>query len=225
MVNEREENPIAPHSGRRPLLLDFTFQGGTLTNNASFINAPAYYLDSANAGTKTGMRLRFLGSRKCIDSGQTSAALCRIGAEVTASGSGNSLTMSLASQWTAANKPVVKCIGVVGNLIGTDLAACNRLYIIPALYEFGTAGAGFGFHFTFFKPIPYSASYAGVTLWSQAAYDDSKNGQFRLTRASTGRIPIQPAPDNKLRVVERPQLTTTGNLQSNHLYLPLVFYN
>jgi len=213
-------------SGNNDLLLDFTFQGGTLANSMSWGSAAIfYYLDSANQGTKTGMRLRFLGSASCKDSSQTSAALCRIGAEVSATGNGNSVTFSLGSQWTAPNKPVIKAIGVVGSTVGTDIGACNRLYTTPFFYDFQTALPGFGFSFTFFPPLRWNTSFAGITLWSQAAWDDSKSKVFRLTRASRGRIPTQPMVSTKLRAVETPQLISTGNLQDNHIYLPLVFYN
>lgn len=213
-------------SGNNDLVSDFTFQGGTLANASSWgTNAIFYYLDSANQGTKTGMRLRFLGSSSCVDSSQTSAALCRIGAEVQAAGNGNSVTFSLGSQWTAPGKPVVKAIGLVGSLTGTDIGACNRLYIAPLFYDFQTAQAGFGFSFTFFPPLPWNKSFAGVTLWSQAAWEDSQSKVFRLTRASRGQVPVQPVPSPKLRAVESPQLISAGNLQDNHLYLPLVFYN
>jgi hypothetical protein len=214
------------YGGKNDLLLDFTFEGGTLANAASWgTSAFFYYLDSANLGTKTGMRLRFLGSANCKDSSQTSAALCRIGAEVAAAGSGNTITFSLGSQWTAPNQPVIKAVGVVGSTVGTDIGACNRLYTTPVFFDFQTALPGFGFSFTFFPPIPWQNSFAGVTLWSQAGYDDSKTKAFRLTQATRGQIPMQPVPSAKLRAVERPQLISTGNVQDNHLYIPLVLYN
>ncbi len=214
------------YSGTNDLLHDFTFQGGTLANGMSWgTSAIFYYLDSANQGTKTGMRLRFLGSRNCKDSSQTSAALSRIGAEVQSSGTGNSVTFSLASQWTAPNKPVIKAVGLIGSLKGTDIGACNNIYTNPIFFDFKTALPGFGFSFTFFPAITWQTSFSGITLWSQAAWLDSSTKAFRLTRASRGRIPVQPAPSTKLRAVERPQLISTGNVQNNHIYIPLVFYN
>ena len=214
------------YGGNNDLLSDFTFEGGTLANGKSWgTSAIFYYLDSANQGTKTGMRLRFLGSKSCKDSSQTSAALCRIGAEVQSSGSGNSVTFSLSSQWTAPNKAVIKTIGIAGNLKGTDIGACNRLYTTPIFYDFATATPGFGFSFTFFPAVIWKSTFAGIPLWAQAAWQDSSTKAFRLTRATTGRIPMQPAPSTKLRAVERPQLISTGNKQDNHIYIPLVFYN
>jgi len=213
--------------GQNDLLLDFAFQGGSLANTMSWgTSAIFYYLDSANQGTKTGMRLRFLGSSTCKDASQTSAALCRIGAEVAAASNGNNVSFSLGSQWTAPSKPVIKALGVVGSTVGTDIGACNRLYLAaPLFFDFQTAQAGSGFSFTFFPPLPWNGAFAGTTLWCQAAWEDSKSRQFRLTRAARGQIPMQPVPSAKLRAVEAPQLTGSGNLQDNHLYIPLVFYN
>jgi hypothetical protein len=212
--------------GTNDLLSDFTFEGGTLANGKSWgTSAIFYYLDSANQGTKTGMRLRFLGSKSCKDSSQTSAALCRIGAEVQSSGTGNTVTFSLGSQWTAPNRAVIKTIGIAGSLKGTDIGACNKLYTTPIFYDFATALPGFAFSFTFFPAVIWNNSFAGIPLWAQAAWQDSSTKAFRLTRATTGRIPMQPAPSTKLCAVERPQLISTGNKQDNHIYLPLVFYN
>ena len=97
--------------------------------------------------------------------------------------------------------------------------------MVPVFFDFQTAQPGFGFSFTFFPAQPWNNSFAGITVWSQAAWADSQSKVFRLTRAARGRIPAQPVPSPKLRAVERPQLISTGNLQDNHLYIPLVFYN
>ena len=197
--------PWVYRGGHYGLVMDFKFHGGRLSNSASWgTKQIAYYLDGVRTAPDqlarvTGTNLGAANS--CNDSAITShyPASTTVAASVTGDGHilssrRNQLRFVTTSVHTAPSATVVQALAVNGHPRGYAVGAnCQRLFVNT------TAFIGLSFlksdqtgRAVSLLDMPFKSKYAGVTIYGQSAWIDSKTGAFSLTRASRLAIPPKP---------------------------------
>ncbi len=195
------------YGGLNDLLFDFDFRGGRLLNGQP-INRRPYYLDGVFTWGKT---YRFVVPTivpykfklpLCNDTSHGIApnALAQIMMTIYAPSyfdrnKAGKADVQMTSIYTAPGAPVIGALTLGGNTKGIDLGArCNKLHVdLNKFVAFFPTRAGTGrgaaTNFIPVGPYPYAASLAGLELWFQAAWADSKTGQFSLTLAGVSKLP------------------------------------
>ena len=202
------------YAGKKPLLTDFRFAGGTMANNAAW--GPGrffvYFLDSFNVGhTSVGPSIS-LGKIKggCVDSAVTTG----MGASVTMHTEARSvnhpnllkkLTMQFRASATgfAPKAPVAMAFAFNANLAGTVIPGvnCNRIHLDlnRALFiGYVAADATGSIRDRYFFGIPngtlsYLAMASGLNMVVQCAWADSKNRNMMFSAGSRNALmPISP---------------------------------
>ncbi len=216
------------YTAKQDLLFDFVLRGGKLANNASWSTSflgQAYVLDAieialGRVGSPTQYRWK-----GCVDpaaAGYRDYAECWphfvtfgkvTGSKVTS----NKHYLRSISYGTAPYAPIVHAIGLKGQAKAVTFpgasSPCNKLHLdvsgrSPVLYVFGrTRGDYFGGVDRYF---PYTPGAVGVTIWTQAAWNDSKTKAFTLTGAGKTTVPRQPQWSLKRVFYGRSSTSTTG---------------
>ena len=188
------------YDGQGAIFTDYTFSGGVLANSANwsaqFPNGFEYYLDTPSYQQWTGTSI--VGKTQsvpasppaCVDSFFSRSSLRQVAA--TAGVTGNAKTrplqvaLSIKTERTSPNDPVLYAIGGVGSVAGFDIGAgCNRLHLDPSQP---------------FLVLPQaapnnrsgSASFSITAdwqawmkeFWVQAAWQDSSTSALKLTHAT-----------------------------------------
>ncbi len=196
------------YSGSQDICLDFGFVGGSMSNGKDW-GYDSYYLDSHSVRSTYGEQTYhgkwgYFGG--CVDS----VFVFPIGASFSISatsqaGSNYESAHHLIRSWsgnTAPYRPVVHAMGLVGRAAGFALpgVTCNKLYLDPTqpfLLTMGTGdreGHSGSLHPTgtpggYLTPAPWTA---GLKLWGQAAWNDSRTGAVKLTNGIETEIPPIP---------------------------------
>ena len=210
--------PFAPwsYSGVDDVCFDFRMTGGVLANGASWTNQQIYELDgvrsnpaNSNITTTASTDLGQSGSGQgCIDGGATTNNGANITTRSTTYGPDyingalrERVVFSQSGSGFGPNANVVTALGF--NLVsgGTPFpgVGCNKLYLDPnaplLLFAQQALSAG-ALPKTYFASthlgFPYVASAAGMTLATQAAWDDTVNKELRLSNATRNKINLIP---------------------------------
>ncbi|MHC5070339.1 MAG: hypothetical protein ACYTGO_07605 [Planctomycetota bacterium] len=184
---------------KHDLLFDYQFRTGQMANNAAWGGRVRffYYLDGVAMGPLVVAPGNwwpvspFGGG--CGDPAHklTAAAHTGVAAMIYADNHPTTalrgtVTVRLWSYYTAPGAPVVQALGVAGKPAGVPVGArCNSLHVDlnqPVIYFRRTASPGPAYSgITSFGPLPYSNALAGLSLWAQGAWVDSKTAAFSLT--------------------------------------------
>ncbi len=206
------------YTGRKDMLADYQFSGGTLANAAAWTgsNTAYYYLDGisnpdAISGTGTYMPT---SSNTCNDSAMTATTgaytygvATSFHVYYTSYIYRDKLRLYWYSYYTAPDKPVVHVLGLGGgNPAGLDIGArCHRLYVDGSkpylLMTRTTDTSGRGFSGTDQILIPYQKAWQGLKFHVQGAWTDSSSGLFSLTRARSFEVPAYPTAALKKRTL------------------------
>ncbi len=198
------------YSGKRDLLLEYVFAGGTLDNSTTW-NAGSlhsYYLDGISGSHHAVSTSRFFGSTGCKDGSQQNGAVQRLYVLSHAKSSPaypNQFSHYQESYNTAPRMRVLQGIGISGSSTGTEVGTCNRLHILP-LATFALVADTDGYTRMSLGSAPYSSSVVGLKIWAQTAWADSRTNGLKLTNAAQATVVAQPAP-----LAWRSLVTTTTN--------------
>lgn len=226
------------HLGYDTLVEDFQFRAGKL-RSGSWPSNKAYQLDGVMVVTNmTTPAVHYPAlDTGCHDQGHGGS----LGAFVEAvyqqysklhSHSPGTIQLRFRNRETAVGQQVVQAVGVAGLPAGIDVGArCNRLYLDlsqPHLF-FPAVGAVGRFHTA---SAPRTPANLGVELWLQAAWKDSVDGRFSLTRAARCAAPAlgmtDLAPRKQMLISTGPgaAAATSGELTApgHHMHHPISFY-
>ncbi len=215
-----------PYSGNNDILLDYTFAGGKLANNAAWNSLVEYRLDAPTADAYSTF-YRAYGTLNCKDSWQTKGALSAMIATTYAKQAFNptrngKLSIYLRSLYTGGSQPVVQVVSLRRLSVAFPGVTCNQLEVdmtAPHLIFSGIADINGRWHNNF-ATIPWNAAFKSVQLVGQAAWSDSVTGNLKLTRA--GRAIIQDQPLGMFRTLHQ---TNTGLVvAASHIRIPLARY-
>ena len=191
--------------GTSDLLLDYQFSGGKLANSASWSGTAAKlmpYLDANSSYDYTNWRITNLGTRNCVDTGQTLGSYVYLMGYTYPKNAGTLYDGRFYTYVTAYNvgfnANVVVAIGLNGTA-GTTFpgVTCNKLFVdasAPWILLFGKTAATTSWYFKSFGYLPFSPAMVNLNLWGQAAWTDTGNGMLKLSRAA--RTVVQGQPSN-----------------------------
>ncbi len=217
---------VTTYSGQNDLMLDYSFQGGVLKNNAAwtyqsggqtFSSSMLFRTDGIFMGDDITSFPVYVprGTRVapiCTDAGQAGTFsswahhfyLGYSDTHPTTSLRGK-IRMRVQTYYTAKSAPVVGAITLKGSEVGVSLPGfgCNNLHVDlsgPALYLFATTDANGLSGWLIDTTLTPPAGLRGLTTWFQAAWTDSITGQAKLTLAQMSTIPPKPIPSTKRSV-------------------------
>lgn len=232
------------YSGKKSILADYVFRGGTLANNATWNSTRSayFYLDgesiNTTATTSTNQRVPSIPPQ-CNDSAITFTsgaytygygyAYGKNGSTITLRGK---LAFNHYSYYTAPEAPVVQALGTGGMPNGVNIGAgCNNLYVDLnkplVLMGFQTLPP-YGYSGIMGWALDWRKEFAGLDLWLQAAWTDSKSKAFKLTAATNVTLPNRTPPDELPRyktLYQRDNTQTTGfGPYTSGIYFPYTRY-
>lgn len=202
------------HTGAEDILADFSFSGCTLANRGP-LGMHAYYLDG-NASVAYAYAEATLhgpsGSQGgCADpsvpttsgpQGAMNTFELQVFGPYNPPPYANIMVADSYAVWTAPNAPVVHAYAFNGSAAGWAFpgVSCQKLYLDPAaIFAIAVAMADSNSRS---RAVPVNPSGAipgsfpvtpqlmGVDLWNQCAWNDSRSGAVRLTRAMQIRLPV-----------------------------------
>lgn len=213
-------------SGGNDFLLDYTFAGGVLANNAAWDGLVDYRLDAAPADVDNSW-YRALGTLNCVDSWQTVGARSYVAAETYAKQAFNpnfddKLSVFTQSIYTGGGQPVMHVLGVNGISTSFPGVTCNKIEVdlaLPIVIFRGIADVNGRWH-NRFATVPWNVAFTSIQLFGQAAWSDSVTGQLMLARG--GRASVRGQPLGLFRTLHQ---TTTGvAVAARHVRIPLARY-
>lgn len=237
------------HAGRLDYLTEFVFQGGTLANNATWnqFQYHEYHLDGDAMVTTNHQAIttQVPLTSSCVDPSNLPTSPGQ-GARLTFSGIvfaanytyapwADKLVVSFASTYTAQNAPVIHAIGVAGSATGVNVAAdCNMLHVDlrqpwTAYFLKTTVKRGVAISPSTTAMMRWKPSLAGLEFWGQAAWTDSRTGNFALSQAGRLIVPArQPIPTlpNRLSTLAVSSSATVADIAPTVQFdiLPAIFY-
>lgn len=200
-------NALWVAQGTHDVLLDYTFTGGSLNNGGSWGNGfPAWYHLDAEYGTEGKVApVTFYGSTNCRDSAHSSGnAYSRVSCVVypttaTNPANNNMVDLNVYGYRTAPGAALIQTLSLAGSTTSFAfpgaLANCDQVFLDvtkPMLFLPSTAGMGSAYARTSIGKFGYNPNYVGITMWSQAVWDDSSTRQIGFTRATSATVPAQP---------------------------------
>jgi hypothetical protein len=232
------------YTAKGSILMDYTFRGGTLANNATWssLQSAYFFLDSESINTTASI--------SSITRVPATPPLCNDSAITFTTGAytygygyaygKNSPTITLRgrmvfqhySYYTAPDAPVIQALGTGGIPNGVHIGArCNNLYVDinkPTIFMAFKTIAPYGYSGVMgYSPL-WRNEFSSLDLWLQAAWTDSSTKEFKLTSATNVTLPSGLPPDQLPRyktVYQRDSVSTTGfgPLQSG-VYFPYTRY-
>ena len=239
------------YTGKNAMLLDYTFSGGSMANNAAWGTTTtgsspsfSYYLDSEYQSTysKSSSITRLPATRiNCNDSAMTRTTGAYLYAYGTTYGPEsstityrNKLVFQHYSYYTAPKATVIHALGLAGTTAGVNVGAkCNKLYVDLSkpniLMPFRTLNNTSGQSGTMGWLLPWNSAFANATVYMQGAWSDSQSKQLALTQA------IQVTLPNGVPAAELPEFTSVyrydttsttgfGPYRANSSYFPYTRY-
>ncbi|MHC4921131.1 MAG: hypothetical protein ACYTKC_16255 [Planctomycetota bacterium] len=191
---------VLVHVGQQDLLLDFTFRGGTLENNGIWpaTSTQPYNFDGAFLPGFGSGRTTPVGPVSCKDTGLNIAAdswlsVLAYGDDPRNPTATNKFFASMYTTGAPKGTKVVHGLGVTGSTTGVDIGSCNRLFVNPQILFHGTStDQTQGIWNNLIGYFPYDAKLVGLKLWAQGAWNDSRTGVLKLTRACHTIVPQKP---------------------------------
>lgn len=198
------------YDGRYDILLDFKFTGGALLNGRRWSRSEIWKSHILDApASKPAVLLDFsyhgnpVASRRCTDSRRPAYAYMEPSITVFAQNSGTpfdgKVAAAFASYQTAINLPVVHALSFgAGSSSGTGFpgVTCNPLFVTPATtFLFPQVANASGYAATDFGAFAWNPSFAGVTCWLQAAWEDNPTKALHLSMAAKVVMPARQTPD------------------------------
>lgn len=193
------------YTGNQDVVLDWTFDGGTLGNNAAWTGYSYYYLDGLYASTSVGGSSVNYGTNNCLNTPHTSGPFCVPVFRSYAKATGNTTTDNkFEFYWWLyrypASTPTAFGLSFSGSTTGLNIGnPCNNYFLGngPLIVMFGTTPTSNAGSFNFPTPrlyAPYDAQAVGLRMYTQGAWNHPTRNQFELTRAGYADIQAQPTP-------------------------------
>lgn len=208
--------------GQADLVMDFTFDGGTLTNGSSWTGYSFYYIDGINAPSSVGGSSVNFGTNNCLNAGHTSGAFCVPVFRTYAKSAGDKFEFNWWLYRYPANTLTAFALNVgSGSRTGVNIGnPCNDFFLTPTpqFISLATTPASNTGSFMYPNPkltAPYLAGAVGLKVYTQAAYTHPTRNRFELTRGGDAPILAQPTPYSNLAWTWGTSATaTTGNTPS-----------
>lgn len=219
------------YTGSQDLVLDFTFNGGALGNNASWTSYSYYYLDGVLSSTSVGGGSVNYGTNNCINSPHTFGPFCVPVFRTYAKNTGNATTSDkFEFYWWLYRFPASTLtafgLSLSGSTTGVNINnPCNNYYLGngPLVLMFATTPSSNSGSFNFPSPrlyAQYDAAAVGLRIYTQAAWNHPTRKRFELTRAGYTDIGKQPVPIQGTKWHWATPATTTS-ATINQTYMPL----
>ncbi len=210
------------YTAKNAILMDYVFRGGSLSNQAPWSGGDRadYWLDTDHLFTTLKVATQQplpLQAVRCRDSAITAlpGAAALTYAKATAHGPvvatltlRNKLQLEHYSYFTAPNAPVLHAIGLGGFNAGVNIGAnCNLLYVDfkkpAALLSLGPTNSG-GASGRMGWLVPWNKAFAGLELYIQAAWADSRTKALSLAGAIKLTLPnrLPPAGPPRYRSID-----------------------
>lgn len=228
------------YTGTQDLALDWTFRGGKLQNGGSWKSnqGMTYYFDGpggnagyANGPTRVfgvhGARMGCYDNRSSLALGAyTRTLLSSYNARFDRKSYRDTFRVSVASYFTAANRPLIMGIGLKGAAgLSIPGVSCNKIHLDLAkqyaLLPLGPTSST-GFVSQLLMSTPFNSQFVGLTMFSQAAWADSSLGTLKLSAGSEASMPDRPALGHPRRSIWTADITSpTGMVSNEPTHLPL----
>ena len=169
--------------------IDFQFSGGTLANAGTWTEANYVMLDGFTDKLRNGPIYNILLTTKCNLPGFFGSAIYANGPNHPRS---NTMSLDVFQALGVPNTPFVGAIGVTGSTSGIDFGTCQKLHLLrtSVLFNYTTSASGSWAQPTLY--IPFSPSYIGLPVYTQAAFAHPITKAFQLTGAMRSVIPSLP---------------------------------
>jgi len=196
--------------------------GGTLANAGTWTEADYVMLDGFTDKLRNGPIYNILLTTKCNLPGFFGSAIYANGPNHPRS---NTMSLDIFQALGVPNTPFVGAIGVTGSTSGIDFGTCQKLHLLrtSVLFNYTTSASGSWAQPTLY--IPFSPSYIGLPVYTQAAFAHPTTKTFQLTGAMRSVIPSLPqwSGFQQLRVTSTRKGATIGTVEST--YVPIFRIN
>ncbi|MHC4514396.1 MAG: hypothetical protein ACYTGW_21620 [Planctomycetota bacterium] len=220
------------YTGKQDLVLDFTFVGGVLANNAAWTTYRYYYLDGLLSQTSVGGSSVNMGTNNCTNPAHTSGPFCVPVFRTYAKNTGSATTSDkFEFYWWLyrypASTPTAFGVSFSGSTGGVNIGnPCNNYYLGYGLLfvMFGTTPTSNTGSFMFPNPrlyAKYDAAAVGIRIYTQAAYTHPTRKRFELTRGGYMNVGKQPVPIPGTKWHWATSATATS-ASINQTYMPLL---
>lgn len=211
----------------RALGFDFSFKNGSLQALSPWGSQANYRLDAARARTEVTAPTLISG-RNCVDpsvnaAGYLAPQIRTYAAYTGEASTSNKVSVSL-NGLTRKGGNAFYALGFKPINPGVQLNACNPLMMDPMLVLAVPPSPADGSFELDLGMIPYKPMYAGLAVYAQAGWANTKDGSLMLSRMGTGKVLPQPETPTLFSVAQHGVVSKSGRISGSGLDNPIRKY-